>query len=86
MCYNESVGNMDPGQTSPVSDMTQTATCPRCAAERLPRQYLCARCWSDLPQATREALWQDDGQAVRRYRELLAALAEQRPLADIRIA
>jgi len=59
------------------------AVCFACGQpNREPREHLCPECWRQLPLGTRTALRREDGQAVRRFRELLQGLRSGTPLGD----
>lgn len=64
-----------------------TVWCFGCQRERpASRGPLCRECWRQLSEAARTALSRPDEQALRRYRQLLAALRAKTPLAQISIA
>lgn len=60
--------------------------CPACQQER-PHAcgLVCRECWTQLPEATRTALLRPDDAALRRARQLLAALRAKTPLAQLAI-
>lgn len=63
-----------------------TARCPGCPGRRAYHQYLCNPCWSALPAITRGLLALRDSRAHLRLRQLHTALADNTPLAIIRVS
>jgi len=59
--------------------------CHNCRTPRPPRMYLCATCWSALPNTARRALNRRDKTAFLRLRELHQQLDAGVPLADIQV-
>lgn len=59
--------------------------CPSCRGHRGRGKYLCRSCWEQLTPAARRALRRRDDLAVRRLKELVDQLVEERPLDRIEI-
>jgi len=54
---------------------TRKARCPGCRAmTRDPDLYFGPECWQRLPEAVRLALYLRDGEALKRYKQVLSQL------------
>jgi hypothetical protein len=64
----------------------RTSPCRSCRSPKPPRWYLCAACWSLIPERARRALNRRDGRALARLRELHAHIDRELPLADLEVS
>ena len=63
-----------------------TTPCPSsCGRQKPCGRYLCNACWRQLPAETKELLYLRDRNAIARFRNLLAQLADAVPLSQIRV-
>lgn len=58
-------------------------TCLSCTANRAAGQYLCRRCWGQLPETAQRRLNKRDRQAFLRLRELSRQIEAGVPLPDV---
>lgn len=64
----------------------RTVKCPGCPGQRNRSHYLCNSCWRALPASTRGRLSLHDARAFQRLRELHMALADNTPIAIVRVS
>lgn len=60
-------------------------TCLACRANRAAGQYLCRRCWGQLPATAQQRLTKRDSNAFLRLRELSRQIAAGVPLPDVTV-